>query len=336
MSYLIKDKDGKEVIKNGHNVFGSDIANVIKGVNMEKRTLSITGSTQDPDRDGDIITLRGWELENYLKNPVFLWGHDYGSVPLAAATKVMKKRAPNRLDFVFRFPTKGIFPFADMVLSLYNEKVANASSVGFMALEWEKVDEKDDSWGAPRKFTRQELLELSGVAVPANPHAVQNMMNLSKSFKNGDMMIDYVMGKKYIEIEKDPRAEAEIMELMDKGAEYEEETKVQVQVPEDIKKGDDEEPNESVKVLTVDEYDGLINTIKELQGRLLVLEAKQPGETTSVPDTQNEVDEKTPLEVILETPVKSTPKKDESRNEKIRVLAGQIKQLTDAIANLQK
>ena len=29
------------------------------------------------DRHGDAISLDGWRLQSYMRNPVFLWAHDY-------------------------------------------------------------------------------------------------------------------------------------------------------------------------------------------------------------------------------------------------------------------
>ncbi|NKI20347.1 hypothetical protein HFN20_03700 [Paenibacillus dendritiformis] len=48
----------------------------------ENRVLRFIGSTETEDRDQDVIRATGWQLENYKKNPVFLWAHDYTVPPI--------------------------------------------------------------------------------------------------------------------------------------------------------------------------------------------------------------------------------------------------------------
>jgi hypothetical protein len=43
-------------------------------------------STSNPDRDKDVIKAHGWRFENYNKNPVVLFGHNYGSLPVATGS----------------------------------------------------------------------------------------------------------------------------------------------------------------------------------------------------------------------------------------------------------
>jgi HK97 family phage major capsid protein len=121
------------------------------------------------DRDGDIIEAKGWELDNYLKNPVVLWSHDYASVPLAACIKIV--RTNDQLILTHKFPPEGMHKFADMVLHLYNEKVIRAGSVGFIPLKSKPIKNGKDG-RAGKRFTRQELLEHSLCAIPSNPNAL--------------------------------------------------------------------------------------------------------------------------------------------------------------------
>jgi hypothetical protein len=204
MSYLIKGEDGKPILRNGKEVAAMDFGGTVKGVDYEKRLLTIIGSDETVDRDGDIISVKGWMLENYLKNPVFLWAHNYSSVPLGSAVKVTKKKDPLSLQFTIKFPTVGLNPFADMIFSLYGERIINASSVGFIPWEWEEMTESEKEglsplaqcWGG-RRFTKQELLELSGCAVPSNPSALQNAL---KSLVTGEditsVYMPFLLGQK--------------------------------------------------------------------------------------------------------------------------------------------
>lgn len=128
------------------------------------RVLEFVGSTEMVDRDGEVILMSGWQLENYRKNPVFMWAHDYSQTPIGRTNLVHTDAAG--LIFQVEFAT---YKFADRIYNLYKDGFIKATSVGFIPLEWE--DGKDDK--SPRRtYKKQELLELSGVPVPANPEAL--------------------------------------------------------------------------------------------------------------------------------------------------------------------
>ena len=197
MAKAILQRNGKPVKREGKEIYSSEMFGVLKSADVDQRRLIIVGTTEDVDRDGDIILVNGWKIENFLKNPVFLWAHDYRSVPLARAEKVIRRRNPNRYEFHEVFPTVGLYPFADMILSLYSEKIINASSIGFIPLDWEDIEEKDDEGSIiphrGRKYILQELLELSGCAVPANPEALQNMMSNLAGFVGDKKLAKYLL-----------------------------------------------------------------------------------------------------------------------------------------------
>lgn len=191
MAQLMKDLDGKPILRGGQEVFTQLSSNIIKSVDPKTRTLIMRGTNEQVDRDGDIVRMSGIVLDNFLKNPVFLWAHDYKSVPLGAAFKVIKRRIPDpHMEFHIRFPSEGLNPFADMILGLYHEGIVNASSIGFIPLEHKprQLSEGEDAnryWN-PKEFLKSELLELSGCAVPCNPGAVQNALQ-GKTFGGLDL-----------------------------------------------------------------------------------------------------------------------------------------------------
>ena len=151
------------------------IHTVVKEVEGENRTLEFIGSNEFIDRDGEVISADGWDMKNYKKNPVILFAHDRRSPAVAKATKVWVDG--ENLKFKVQFPEEGVYPFADTLFKLYKGGFMNATSVGFLPKEW--VD--GDGVKSPRrKFTKQELLELSLVPVPANPTALLT----AKEFKD--------------------------------------------------------------------------------------------------------------------------------------------------------
>lgn len=133
------------------------------------RTLQFTISTASVDRDDDTIAVEGWELANFLKNPVVLWAHDSMSPPLAkaVATWVEGGKLKSRAQFHQEFE------FADMVYRLYKGGYMKATSVGFIPRSYViNEDRAGNGWGPAFDFKSQELLEFSAVPVPANPEAL--------------------------------------------------------------------------------------------------------------------------------------------------------------------
>ncbi|MDI6872093.1 MAG: HK97 family phage prohead protease [Bacillota bacterium] len=138
----------------------------IKQVEGEQQTLLFVISTGIVDRDQDTINPDGWKLDNYLKNPVVLWAHDYASPPVARAlaTWVENQKLMSKAEFTPR----DLYPFGHMVYEMYANGFLRATSVGFNPVKWQFSE--DRKYGVD--FLEQELLEYSCVPVPANPEAL--------------------------------------------------------------------------------------------------------------------------------------------------------------------
>lgn len=121
-------------------------------------------SDGEPDRTGDVIEVKGWEIGGF--SPIALFNHDRNSIiGKWENVKVKAGRLIGRL--VLADP--GTSPIVDMVRAFIRQGILETVSVGFRPLASEPMDPKEP-WGALR-FTKQELLEASVVAVPANPRA---------------------------------------------------------------------------------------------------------------------------------------------------------------------
>lgn len=135
-----------------------------------ERVLEFIASTAQVDRYGDIIEVEGWELDNWLKVPVILYGHDYGGFPIGQGISAIKD--PLRgLVIQAKFATAQENPEADIAYRLALGGYIRAVSVGFMDLEREPILDNEGNRTGWR-FKRAELLEVSLVAVPANPGAL--------------------------------------------------------------------------------------------------------------------------------------------------------------------
>lgn len=145
--------------------FSEAFSILAKGANFNDEEMivcGIVGSTNDKDRSNDVIEQSGWELENFKKNPVILYGHDYEELPVGKAINVEIKQGKLTFDVAFAHHT-----FAKEVYQLLKEGFLNAFSVGFKALEY--------NWDEQLKgyhIEKAELYELSVVPVPANQEAV--------------------------------------------------------------------------------------------------------------------------------------------------------------------
>ncbi|MET0722986.1 MAG: phage major capsid protein [Tardiphaga sp.] len=133
-------------------------------------------SDAEPDRTGDVIEVKGWEIGKF--SPIALFNHNRDAV--IGKWENVRVRAGQLLGrLVLADP--GTSPIVDMVRALIRQDILETVSVGFRPLSHEPMD-KDDPWGA-RRFTKQELLEASIVAVPANPRARRIM----KEFLSDDL-----------------------------------------------------------------------------------------------------------------------------------------------------
>lgn len=159
-------------------VFGAH-AYEIKHINATKREITHLVSNARPDRAGDIVEPKGWVLDNYLRNPVVLVDHDY------RVEKIIGRAASVYFDdsglyATTKFHDKGLGAEA---FELVHAGIAKAWSVGFKPTQQEPIKgEKGALLGF--RFTQQELLEYSLVAIPMNPDAVNNAIRCGLSPDN--------------------------------------------------------------------------------------------------------------------------------------------------------
>jgi hypothetical protein len=140
----------------------------VRGEESDPDLLTITASDASLDRDQEILEPAGWRLENYLKNPVIQNSHQYGDILFTIGRAEKTWVEGGRLKQVWRFASAAN-PMARIARDLYRGGFLRSCSVGFRPVRWEYGAEGS---GYYRKFLEQELLEVSAVAVPANPNAL--------------------------------------------------------------------------------------------------------------------------------------------------------------------
>jgi len=121
-------------------------------------------STDAIDRQGEIVDQDGWDFSNFLKNPVVLDTHRYESIDDIVGKVVgMPRRKDNGwvVDMEFADTPKG-----KLAKDLVAKGFINTVSVGFRSIQRRPE-------GKMTRHVKMELLEVSLVAVPANPEAVR-------------------------------------------------------------------------------------------------------------------------------------------------------------------
>lgn len=131
----------------------------------EGEVIRFTASTEEVARDGIIIEAAGWKLDNYRKNPVVLWAHDYfgRNLPIGRSEKVAIEDKTMVADIKFDQGDE----FAKQVERKYRAGFLNAVSVG-----WNTLAIKPSKAGEAPKITEAELLDISAVPVPGDPDAL--------------------------------------------------------------------------------------------------------------------------------------------------------------------
>lgn len=136
----------------------------------EDGSFVAVASTNSVDRHGEVVDNNGWEMKAYKKNPVILWAHDHTEPAIGVSKKTWVEGAGKRAKLMIQPILHDVTEKARAVKQLVEMGIINSLSVGFKPLE------SPDGV----TFTKNELLEVSIVNVPANADA---MMLAYKSLK---------------------------------------------------------------------------------------------------------------------------------------------------------
>ena len=168
------DKDGN--VADGIVLYGDVLLKVPKET-QEDELFEWTMSDYTLDRDMERIDPAGWDLKNYKKNPVVLWGHNPNIPAIGVAQDTIVDKDKGILVGRIKFSSKEVDPFAWMIKEKIREGILRTGSVGFRPMKVEIVDHSDDDKGAKTRdetrliHRKQELYEFSVVNIPANPSA---------------------------------------------------------------------------------------------------------------------------------------------------------------------
>jgi len=146
----------------------------VKEIDEKENSIRFIFSTDNEDRHGEIVDQKGWDLNEYLKNPVVLFAHDHYQPAVGQVTELRLNEDSN-LEGVIKFAVDE-YEFAKTLFNLYKGKFMRAVSAGFINKKYE-IDEENDT------FTLKEntLLEMSMVNVPANSMALAKSAGIDVS-----------------------------------------------------------------------------------------------------------------------------------------------------------
>ena len=128
---------------------------------------------------GDVIESGGWELTAFKANPIALFGHR-SDFPVGRWRNVGIDKNNKQLRGHLELAPKGASPRIDEIRALVEAGILRAVSVGFKPIDSSPLNAKDPYSGS--RYSKQELVECSLVAVPANPNA----LSVAKSLKISD------------------------------------------------------------------------------------------------------------------------------------------------------
>lgn len=151
----------------------------VRKVEGQENMLEFIASTDGAVRDGSILK-QNWELRNFRKNPLFLWGHDYSALPVGKvkSVKVQRGDGGKQLHARVQFVPGELYPFAEQVRQFYESGYLHAVSVGFQPTQMRDLTEKErEEFGVSNPwaqvFEKAELLEISAVTVPMDANALK-------------------------------------------------------------------------------------------------------------------------------------------------------------------
>lgn len=122
------------------------------------------------DRDSEVIEPAGIKLDNFKKNPQFLWSHDIwgDNLPIGKVLMNTIEQKKEYLDANVMFDLED--EFAARVYKKYLGGYLTSGSIRFIPKAWARDPVLPNQKGLT--ITESELLEFSAVIVPANPGAV--------------------------------------------------------------------------------------------------------------------------------------------------------------------
>lgn len=160
-------------------------------------------TTAAVDRDHEIVDPQGGVIEEFMKNPVVLFGHNHYEMPIGKAAWIRSDAKGLIAKTMYANTAK-----ANEVYEYRKAGFPLAKSIGFIPIKTEDFPEgsPERAQGVRRKYTEWLLLEYSDVPVPSNPEALE--IAVSKGLIPADIPVELTVEP----VEKTEKPEKEVQE----------------------------------------------------------------------------------------------------------------------------
>lgn len=129
----------------------------IDSIDESAMTVDVVFSTDDEDRDGEIVVQSGWDISEYSQNPVVLWGHNPSEPPVGKTLDIQigEHQSVAKIQFA-----KGD-EASERLFNLVRQGILKTVSAGFM-----------NTLAEGNRLIENKLYEISWVSLPANRNAI--------------------------------------------------------------------------------------------------------------------------------------------------------------------
>jgi len=166
----------------------------------QDKPIKFVASTASPDRYGDVVDQKGWDLSAYNRNPVVLFNHNPSQMPIGKGRAYVENE---QLMLEVEFDQKD--DMAKTIEQKVRDGYINAVSVGFQpskTIARSSLPSDHPYHGKSGSyFQASELLEVSIVTIPAN-----NEATLSKQFSReiglADVARSLIINKHIISVQE--------------------------------------------------------------------------------------------------------------------------------------
>lgn len=282
-------------------------------VKKVKGKLLAVASEEVEDRAGEVISIDGWDLRNFKSNPRLLWSHDHNIPSVGNAENIKFEEIKGKKKLVFEPKFHGLTALSDTLQKMYENGFLNAFSVGFMPKEADG-----------NKYTKQELLEISCVNVPALASALvmEQVKSLGFEEKSIKQILDNKIDKELLAEIKDSK-EKEEQETEDKKEEdTKEEQKEEQEMKEETEKEEIEGDNLEVSSEAIPNDSGTQETDNKEDEKDEIEEGKEDEKEETAEEVEDKKeDEKIPEEETSEETTETDETEEDAKEvvEKIEV-----------------
>ena len=137
---------------------------------VDAKRRSVVIAANDRARTAPEIELTGLQFDNYRRNPVVMWAHDFTGRSPSGGLPIGRTLSISRSDgggIVAEFEFLDDDPFAQRIRNAWDRGFLQAASISWLPVETRPAE------GGGIRDTRAELLEWSIVSVPADPDALR-------------------------------------------------------------------------------------------------------------------------------------------------------------------